>query len=158
MSNCDEFMTKHFDGGRAAIADLMSRREVTRADINMLRRQYLGCGSIGRDEAEALFALECTNNAKCAEWTAFFVEAITDHIVWQVRPTGVVNTPQAEWLLAQVDRARSVTSLAVLVNVLAEAHRVPIWLAAAAKGRANVGWAGVREALEAARLELAEAA
>ncbi len=158
MSNCDEAMTKHFDGCRAAIVGLMGKGEVTRDDVANLRRRVLGDNAVTRDEAEALFALECAHLPKCQEWTAFLVEAITDHVVWQARPTGVVNTPQAEWLLAQVDRARSVTSLAVLVNVLAEAHRVPMWLAAAARGRANAGWPGVREALEAARLEMAQAA
>ena len=39
------------------------------------------------EEAEALFALECASNVKCSEWTAFFVEVITDHVVWQARPT-----------------------------------------------------------------------
>ena len=158
MSNCDEAMTRHFDGGRAAITGLINKAEVTSADINRLRREFIGDNTISRDEAEALFALERAGNAKCSGWTAFFVEATTDYIVWQSRPTGVVNTPQAEWLIGQVDRARSVTALAVLVNVLAEAHRVPMWLAAAARGRANAGWPGVNEALETARMELAQAA
>lgn len=151
-------MTRHFDGSRAAITTLITQAQVTREDINMLRREVLDGNCVNRDEAEALFALECAPNAKCAEWTAFFVEAITDHIVWQTRPTGVVNTPQGEWLLAQVDRARSVNALAVLVNVLAEAHRVPMWLAAAARGRASADWPGVSEALASARSELANAA
>ena len=158
MCNCDETMSKHFDGARSGIAALLRKSEINAGDVRALRRQVLGDNAIGRDEAEALFALECAPSAKCAEWTEFFVEAITDHVVWQSRPTGVVNTPQAEWLVAQVDGAKSVAALAVLVNVLAEAHRVPMWLAAAARGRANAGWSGVSEALEAARLEVAQAA
>lgn len=158
MSNCDAAMTIHFDGSRAAIVGLMGKGAVDREDVANLRRKVLGENAVTRDEAEALFAIECAQMHKCPEWTAFLVEAITDHVVWQARPTGVVNTPQAEWLIAQVDRAKSVNALAVLVNVLAEAHRVPMWLAAAARGRANAGWPGVREALDAARLEVAQAA
>ena len=158
MSNCDQAMTNHFDGSRAAIVSLMNKPALTAADVANLRRTVLGDNAVTRDEAEALFALECAPVQKCPEWTAFLVEAVTDHVVWQARPTGVVNTPQAEWLVAQVDRAKSVNALAVLVNVLAEAHRVPMWLGAAARGRANAGWPGVREALEAARLEMAQAA
>lgn len=158
MSNCDQAMTIHFDGRRAAIANLIRKPILTREDVAGLMRFGFGDHSLNREEAEALFALECAPNEKCPEWTAYFVDAITDYVVWQSRPTGVVNTPQAEWLLAQVDRARSVGALAALVNVLAEAHRVPMWLAAAARGRASAGWPGVREALEAARLEAAQAA
>ncbi len=158
MSNCDEAMTKHFDGGRAAIVGLINKVEVTAADIKKLRRDILGETAVGREEAEALFALERTGNVKCADWTAFFVEAITDHVVWQVRPTGVVNTPQAEWLIGQVDSVKSMNALAVLVNVMAEAQRVPMWLAAAARGRVTAGWPGVSEALATARQELAQAA
>ena len=40
---------------------------------------------------------------KCPEWTAFFVEAVTDHVVWQSRPSGVVNEAQGEWLIARAD-------------------------------------------------------
>ncbi len=158
MCTCDDKMAQHFDGGRAAIMDLAGKGDVTAADVQKLRREVFANGSVSRDEAEAMFDLDRTANTKCTEWTAFFVEAITDHVVWQARPTGVVNTPQAEWLVAQVDRSKSVAALAVLVNILAEAHRVPMWLPAAARGRANAGWPGVREALDAARLELAQAA
>jgi hypothetical protein len=46
------------------------------------------------------------------------------------------------------DRAASLNGLAVLVNVLAEAHKVPLWLVSAARARAARGWPGVAEALK----------
>ena len=79
------------------------------------------------------------NNAP--EWTELFVELITDHVVWQARPTGVVSDEQAEWLLAKADECRSLEALAALVNVLAEAHRAPQWFVAAVRARA-AGWPG----------------
>ncbi|MDF2114879.1 hypothetical protein PY365_04800 [Roseiarcaceae bacterium H3SJ34-1] len=143
----------HLDRGCAAIAALMPGGEVTPEDVARLRRTVFAQASVGRAEAEALFAIERSAVPKCKEWTAFFVEAITDHIVWQVRPTGVVNTPQAEWLIQQADQTRSLNAFAALVNVLAEAHRVPGWLPAAVKGRAGAGWPGLSDALhEAERL------
>jgi hypothetical protein len=69
-------------------------------------------------------------------WTSFFVETVTDYIVWQSRPTGLVNGAQAEWLLAQADAGCTLNAFAILVNVLAEADRVPAWLPAAVHGRA----------------------
>jgi hypothetical protein len=41
-------------------------------------------------------------------------------------------------------------ALAALVNVLTEAHRVPQWLAGAARARVRRGWPGVNEALHVA--------
>ncbi len=88
------------------------------------------------------------NNAP--EWTEFFVEMITDHVVWQVRPTGVVSDAEAEWLIDRADGCKTVDALAALVNVLAEAHRAPEWFVAAVKDRANGGWPEVQAALRAA--------
>lgn len=158
MLNCNAIMTEQFDGGHTVLAGLLARQNLTPADVGFLKRELSGDKILDRAEAEALFTLECAPNAKCPEWTEFFVEAITDYVIWQMRPTGVVHTPQAEWLLQQADRAKSITALAVLVNVLAEAHHVPVWLEAAVRGRAQAGWPGVDEALRAARLEHAQAA
>lgn len=126
--------------GRAAVMSLTNANEISSEDVTRLRRMIFSQTSVGRDEAEALFDLERSNAVKCPEWTAFFVEAVTDHIVWQARPTGIVNTPQAEWLIGEADKTRTLNTFAVLVNVLAEAHRVPAWLPAAVKGRAGAGW------------------
>ena len=65
------------------------------------------------------------NNAP--EWVELFVELITDYVVWQSRPTGIVTDDEAKWLIERADGCRSVEALAVLVNVLAEAHRAPQW-------------------------------
>ena len=69
-------------------------------------------------------------------------------LVWEARPTGIIDEEKAEWLLDHVDRAASLNGLAVLVNVLAEAHKVPLWLVSAARARAARGWPGVAEALK----------
>lgn len=155
MNDLEMQAVQEMDRGRTAIMELIRLAAVTDADIAMLRRECFADRDVTRDEAEALFELERTARVKGGEWTTFFVEAITNHIVWQVRPTGIVNTPQAEWLIEQVDRTASVNGLAALVNVIAEAHRVPMWLPAAARGRAGAGWAGVDAALKAAQAEAA---
>jgi hypothetical protein len=154
MTNADfQNIGNHLDRGCAAITALISAGEVRSEDVARLRRMIFADISVGRAEAEAMFAIERSAVPKCKEWTALFVEAITDHIVWQARPTGVVNTPQAEWLIQQADQTRSLNAFAALVNVLAEAHRVPGWLPAAVKGRVGAGWAGLKDALhEAERL------
>jgi hypothetical protein len=148
-------MAKVMDRGRAAIMEASRRGEITADDVARLRREIFVEGFVSRDEADALFALERATTRKCAEWTPFFVEAITDHVVWQTRPTGVVNEAQGEWLIARADEVSSLNGLAVLVNVMAEAHRVPMWFLAAVRARAARNWPGVAQARAEA---LAEAA
>lgn len=119
-------------------------------DVAWLRREVFAEGEVSREAAEELFAVERAGIVKAPEWTEFFVELICEHIIWQSRPTGVVNEEQAEWLIRQADETMSVDALAVLVNVLAEAHRVPRWFLAAVRARAAGGWPGVDEVLQAA--------
>jgi len=139
-------LARTLDRGRAAVMEAAAKGEIAPEDVARLRRDIFGDGFITREEADALFALERATNAKCPAWTSFLVEAITDHIVWQSRPTGVVNEAQGEWLVARADEAASLNGLAVLVNVIAEAHRVPLWFLAAVRSRAARGWTGVAEA------------
>ena len=146
------------DSGRAAIVAVMQAGVVTAREVAELRRAVTADRTASREEAEALFALEASPALKCAEWTAFFIETLTDHVVWQARPTGVVNESQGEWLIRSADTAASLNALALLVNVLAEAHRVPMWFLAAVRTRAAAGWAGVDVAALMAQAEMAQAA
>jgi hypothetical protein len=137
------------DQSRTIISSLIHGRQVSGLDIAWLRREVFGDGEVSRDAAEELFAVERADIVKAPEWTAFFVEQITEHVIWQSRPTGIVGEEQAEWLIRHADQSKSAGGLAVLVNVLAEAHRVPQWFLAAVRARARRGWPGVNEALRA---------
>jgi hypothetical protein len=86
------------------------------------------------EEAEALFRLERIA-LKCPGWGGFFSAVLTDYIVWQSRPTGMVNSEQAAWLLAQDDAAKTLGSLALLVNIVAEADTVPASFIEAVRAR-----------------------
>ena len=134
---------------RASIAALAARPVLTQEDVTHLRRRVLRFGFVTRSEAEALFEIDAAPCAKPESWTALFVEALTDHIVWQSRPTGVVSPEQAAWLLARADGAKTLTRLALLVNILAEAHQVPASFLAAVKERA-AGWPGLEKIHSAA--------
>jgi hypothetical protein len=138
------------DRSRTIISSLIHSGRVSGLDVAWLRREVFGDGEVSREAAEELFEVERSNVVKAPEWTEFFVELICEHIIWQSRPTGIVNEEQAEWLIRQADKTMSVDALAVLVNVLAEAHRVPRWFLAAVRARATRGWPGVDEALQAA--------
>ena len=119
------------DKSRSIISALIHGGKVRAIDVAWLRREVFADGEVSRDAADELFAVERSNIEKCPEWTEFLAEMITEHVVWQSRPTGVVNEPQAQWLIARADECRSIGAMAAMVNVLVEAHQVPQWLAAA---------------------------
>jgi hypothetical protein len=139
------------DRSRSIISALILGRKVTAMDVAWLRREVFADGAVSREAADELFAVERAGVALTPEWTEFFVEMITEHVVWQSRPTGVVNEAQAEWLIEKCDSCSTVNALATLVNVLGEAHRAPRWFLAAVRARATKGWTGVDEAMAAAR-------
>jgi hypothetical protein len=143
-------MAFNADRCRSIVGVLVHGSSVSPTDVAWLRREVCADGEVSRDIADDLFAVECSKIEKCPEWTEFLVEMITEHVVWQSRPTGVVNESQARWLIARTDECRSIGALAALVNVLTEAHRVPQWLAGAAHARIRRGWPGVNEALHVA--------
>lgn len=137
------------DRSRTIVSAMILGRRVTAQDVGWLRREVFADGEVTRETADELFAVARARMNNAPEWTELFVELITDHVVWQARPTGVVTDEQAEWLLERADECKSVEALAALVNVLAEAHRAPKWFVSAVRARA-AGWPGVEDALKKA--------
>jgi hypothetical protein len=138
------------DRSRSIISAMFVGRKVTSLDVAWLRREVFADGFVTREAAEELFAVERAEIAKAPEWNNLFVEMITEHALWQTRPTGVLNESQAEWLLLQCDSCVTVNALATLVNVLGETHRAPVWFLAAVRARAEcerVGLEGAARAL-----------
>jgi hypothetical protein len=146
MIQIEQITKADIEAGRSLIEGVLRKGRVGEAELALLREHFAELGAINRTEAEALFAIDREAQEKAADWTTFFVATITDYVVWQSRPTGVVNGVQGEWLLAQADQNRTIEAFAILVNVLAEADRVPAWLPAAVHGRA-AAWPAVAGAL-----------
>ena len=121
---------------RTIVSALIAGRKVTAQDVAWLRREVFAEGEVTRETAEDLFAVARAGMANAPEWTELFVELITDYVVWQSRPTGVVTDEEAEWLIERADACKSIEALAALVNVLAEAHRAPQWFVTAVRSRA----------------------
>ncbi|MBZ9677169.1 hypothetical protein [Mesorhizobium sp. ES1-1] len=112
----------------APVAGLTSKSRITAEDVAMLRCDVFRDGVVTRGEAEALFALDATAKDKCAEWPVFFVEAVTDFIVRQEKPTGYVSRDNADWLIRAISRDGMVdsrTELELLIHVLEEARSSP---------------------------------
>ena len=125
------------------LADMMAEARVTPRDVASLHRHLFADASLDRAEAQALFDLERAALTRCQAWTAFFIEAVTDHVVWGERPTGRLEDAGARWLIDEVDTTRTPASFALLVNILDQAESVPAWFPVAVRARAAAGWPGL---------------
>ncbi|HEX4765141.1 MAG TPA: hypothetical protein VH414_02585 [Lichenihabitans sp.] len=143
MKKIMEHRSGKLEQGRPMLLKLLERGAVTEADVVALRREVFAQHAPSRIEIEDLFAIDAVAQPKGEAWAEFFVEAVTDFVVWGQRPTGLVEEADAHWLLAKVDAAKTVSSFAVLVNILDQAHRVPRWFPAAVRSRAVAGWPGL---------------
>jgi hypothetical protein len=117
------------DERRSVIVSLtQAGKNLTAAEVRQLSRALFEDEDVSRHEACALFDLDRAQDACCPEWTEFFVGCLTDHVVWQTGPTGVINGEQTDWLLRESEDAPSLAAFALLANVLAEADRAPLAL------------------------------
>lgn len=127
---------------RMALVSIEREGDIDADLVRRLRFDLFRGDALSQDEADALLSIERTVRPDCPEWRDFFIDAIVDFLIWQQRPSGVLNEFQAEWLVSQADATRTFTAFATLVATLEEAHRTPGWFAAAVRGRAAKGWAG----------------
>ena len=131
------------DAGSAFTSLAEDQVSLSAGRVTSLHRHLFADCSLDRHEAASLFDLERTALTRSDAWTAFFVQAVTDHVVWGARPTGRLSEDQAEWLIARVDETRTPASFAILVNVLDETRHVPAWFEGAVRARAIAGWPGL---------------
>jgi hypothetical protein len=118
---------------KATPLGLVERGRIAAADVRFLRTELFRDGAVSRAEAEQLFRLHTENPEQCAEWHAFFVEAVADHVVHQERPTGYVSDEGAAWLIRMLSRGAlvgSVIEMELIVRVLEEAKSSPVALSA----------------------------
>ena len=90
-------------------------------DVLALRRQVFPDGAVSAEEAEAVFRLDHACGDKAAEWTRFYVDALTDYFVWQSKPRGYVNDAQARALIDNIQRDGRIdaaSELELLLNVV----------------------------------------
>ena len=138
-------MVKHttfeVDRSPTIISALVHGGVVNGVDVAWLRREVFSDGRVSREQADELFAVARSRALKTADWTAFFVEKITDYVLRQSGHAGNIGADEAKWLINRVDEAACREGLAALANILAEAKRAPQWLVTAARERA-VRWSG----------------
>lgn len=105
------------------------------ADVRALRGLHYADGLVDPAEADFVFDLEQRVREVVPDWSDFFVEAMTDHVVMQTEPHGYVGGETAQWLIGRLNedgRIRSETELELLVRIVETARAVPFRLSAMA--------------------------
>ncbi len=115
------------------ITHVTASKHVTAEDATAMRRAVYQDGKIDASELETLFVLDETAERRDPEWSALFVEAVTDFIVNQEEPQGYVSEANARWLIDRIAKDGVVTTaseLELLVTVLEKATSSPDQLSA----------------------------
>ena len=109
-------------------AESVSNGRISAEEIVELRRMGWADGSIGPNEAEALFTANDACDEPTPEWCDFFVEALSNFIVQTVPPAGYIDEEMGDELIARIDcdgKLGSMAELELLVRVLEIAQNAP---------------------------------
>ena len=112
--------------------EIRARGSIKDGDVLRLRRAYFEDSTISAEEAEALIALDETCPIKDPAWAEFYVEALADYLVNQVKPEGYIVAENAAWLIERIGRDGRIdshTELELLVTVIDKARWSPPSLA-----------------------------
>jgi hypothetical protein len=114
------------------IIDLVHKGRITPETALKLRQTMYGDGEISAGDADQLFYLDRNCGDVCDEWRAFFIEALTDYLVFQVNPRWYVSEKNAQWLIEHIEGAggaKTQTGLELLIKVSETALTLPAALA-----------------------------
>lgn len=114
------------------IEQIAKRGSIKEADVRRIDNLIRAEGTIGRAEAEMLFALQDAARVQHPAWAEFFVTALTDHVVDHSEPTGYVNAENSNWLMRWITTEGYVASrieLDLLLSILERSRWAPVSLA-----------------------------
>ena len=87
------------------LARVRAAKKVTAEDALAARRAVYGNdGGIDPAEIEAMFAIDEAADKVDPAWTMLLVEAGTDYIVHQRKPSGYIDEANADWLIARIGK------------------------------------------------------
>ena len=113
---------------RDIAATAMADGAIGADEILALRQAGWADGTMDPEEAESLFLANEALTQPSAEWTEFFVEALSNFVVHTVEPAGYVDQEMADELVARIDHdghVAGMTELELLMRVLEIAASVP---------------------------------
>jgi len=110
------------------IGEMRGKGSISANDVTKLRRGIFSKGYVTAEEADVLFAMHDACPVQDPAWSAFLIEAITDHIINRADPRGYVTVDNAGWLIARISQNRIVetnTELELLIRVIEAARWSP---------------------------------
>ena len=111
----------------AVLNSAKSLGRVNAEDMRAIRQAIYKDHAFTANEADVLFAFNDFKD-KPADWSRFFVEIMTEFLVYEMPPKGSVNPINASWLLARINHdgvVDSETELQLLINVLRRSDNAP---------------------------------
>jgi hypothetical protein len=132
--------------GSEEVKAILARGGITADDVLKLRHRVFWKGVVTPGDAEMVFVLNdrLERNAH-PSWAPFFVEALTDYLVFQVEPHGYISEGNADWLIERIGRSGHVDTaceLELLVKVLERAKLSPVTLVTFALEQVKLGVIG----------------
>jgi hypothetical protein len=109
------------DRNEPLFESLKNAGRITAQDVQTLRRDVFNDGVVSDEEAQMVFDLDHACAEKDDAWCAFYVDALTDYLVWQSDPRGYVSKAQADFLIKNLTHDGQIASgseLELLVNVI----------------------------------------
>lgn len=113
------------------VTEIIKRQTIGFDDILLLKRVFYEDGVVSTDEADLLFSMNDVCTVQHADWPDFFVEAITDYLIFQEQPRGYLTAANAHWLIDHVandGQIRSKTEFELVLSVLDKARWAPVSL------------------------------
>lgn len=109
-------------------SDLKEAGQITEDDVGALRRGVLKDGIVSWDEARTVVALHSACPDRADAWDQFYVDALTDFLVWSAEPKKYVDEVKARFIreaILEDGQVESAAELALLVNVVHWAASCP---------------------------------
>ena len=126
-------------GPTGAITKLAKKGVVSARDVAILRRKFRRALARAASRSKPCSGSTAWFGPECEAWAALLAEVVTDHVVWDCRPTGIVTKAMPNGC-SDGRCLATLAGLGVLIEILEGAHRVPYWFAGAVRRRAVAGW------------------
>jgi hypothetical protein len=110
---------------REFVDRVMDKDAIDDEDVKMLQRSILDDGVMTREVVDVLAALDRAIGSRCSDFSDYLVALIVDHVVWESRPTGVVDRETAQWLVTtlSVGEGPTPTAKRIAFEIVREAER-----------------------------------
>lgn len=110
-------------------ASILEDGRIDASEVAQIKDVIYADGKIDKDEADFLFDLNdgCSGAKNDVSWEEFFVKAICDYLLMDEQSPGSVDSDEAKWLIAKIDKDGTVdeTEKALLIALKSKSKSMP---------------------------------